>query len=794
MEMLVRATWPVFHRTLMGITASKDLFYPLLVSYSPAIWMNKPTRILVVDDTVAVLQIFSRILRGRGYEVIEASTGGEGLRLAREKRPDLIVLDVVMPDISGIEVCRRIKSDPDLVDMFVILASGEALSVPEKIGGLATGADDYIAKPIIVDEFLARVRTMLRLRDTTAALRASEQHYKRLVEVLPDAVCLLDLEGRIVTSNQRAGEMLGCKSPIEMTGKRLADIIHPSDLDRFTTGMNETLKTGLTRNAEYLATRSDGTTFPIELSAVLSTDSLGKPTGLVIVCRDITERKWARKLLQAQKDFGVYLSSTNDLNDAMQRLLSIVLEFEGIDCGAVLMADPATEELHLVVHHGFNKSPITTPMDSTTERTGVQSNDALSKIRLDLKNEGLTAIEATPMRHGNRLVAVLVLGSHAKAQIPLRSWNAVEAIAAHAGDGIARVLTEQSLRANRQLLEKTLHSMRSAVFIVDAKSQLVQECNPSATRVFGYPREDLVGQRLTSLHVDQASEAAFMKIVAAAVASKGYLDGAEVTMKRKDGGLFPTEQSYMPIELENNQLAGWVTVVRDITDRKKAEKELRELPQRIIEAQESERLRVARELHDGVNQVIASAKMRLQKVQDSIVEANPATREMLARCYKMMVQALEENRRIAHNLRPSELDEFGLATACRNFCEQTQLRTSLSIQCSIPKSEERVARSVELNIFRILQEALANVERHAQATSVKVSLSFKGSAVTLKIQDDGCGFSPDAPRPNKPKHSGIGLTNMRERAAFMGGTCEFKSVPKQGTTITIHVPNATSTE
>ena len=877
--------------------------------------MNKPTRILVVDDTLAVLQIFSRILRSRGYEVLEASTGAEGLKLARQMRPDLVVLDVIMPDISGIEVCRSIKTDPELVDVFVILASGEALSVPEKVGGLATGADDYVAKPVVVDEFLARVRTLLRLRDTTAALRASEQHYKRLVEVLPDAVCLLDLDGRVVTSNHRADEMIGSQSPAQMVGRQLAEIVHPSDLERFMAGMNETLQTGLTRNSEYTAVKKDGSSFSIELSAVLSSKPDGKPAGIVTVWRDvtehkrsvgrirellhilnqahdaisiwdldgkiqyfnkgaerlfgwtvdevrnrrsvdlftrnpsqwaygqeqllqagewngeltmqtksgktisvhsrwtvvqghgdqsphvlaidtdITERKWAQNLLQAQRDFGIFLSSTNDLSESMERLLSISLELDGIDCGAVLMTEQGTDDLKLVVHHGFSKNfayPFAGTLPISSDNFGSQEVDPMSQVRLDLKNEGLTAIEATPMRHGNRLVAILVLGSHAKTEIPARSWKAIEAIAAQAGDAIARILAEQSLRANRQLLEKTLHSLRSAVFIVDARTELIQDCNPSATRVFGYLREELIGQKTAMLHLNEASEKASMALVEEAVKTKGFSDGIEVMMKGKNGMQFPTEQSHMPIKLEGDQIWAWVTVISDITERKRAEKELRQLPLRIIQAQEAERLRVARELHDGVNQVIASAKMRLQKIADSIITANPVTREMLNRCYKMLVQALEENRRIAHNLRPSELDELGLTSACRNFCEQTESRTNLDIECSIPLVEQRVAPSVELNLFRILQEAMANIERHAEAKSVQVSLSFTGDSVTLRIQDDGCGFDSTKTKTNRKNLSGIGLTNIRERAASMGGTCDLKSAPNQGTTIIVHVPNASA--
>src|SRR3954454_555577 len=114
--------------------------------------MNKTTRILVVDDEPTILEVLSDLLRGEGYEVWQASTGQEGLQIARERRPDLVVLDIMLPDVSGIDVCRRIKADPTLPDTFVILFSGTATSALEKAAGLDIGADDYIIKPVNPDE------------------------------------------------------------------------------------------------------------------------------------------------------------------------------------------------------------------------------------------------------------------------------------------------------------------------------------------------------------------------------------------------------------------------------------------------------------------------------------------------------------------------------------------------------------------------------------------------------------------------------------------------------------------
>ena len=229
-------------------------------------------------------------------------------------------------------------------------------------------------------------------------------------------------------------------------------------------------------------------------------------------------------------------------------------------------------------------------------------------------------------------------------------------------------------------------------------------------------------------------------------------------------------------------------MARDVTERKRLEEELRRLPRRITEAQEAERLRVARELHDGVNQVIASATMRLRRVQDTLSLQNPAASELLSRCHKLLVQALEETRRIARNLRPNDLDELGLNAACRNLCKELQVRTGLAVKYQFTRLDRPLSPKVDLGLFRIVQEALNNVEKHAHAKMVRIQIAIQRRAVVLKIQDDGRGFDPAAPKVAKGMEGGIGLSSLRGRASALGGTCEVVSNPKQGTAITVRVP------
>jgi two-component system NarL family sensor kinase len=263
---------------------------------------------------------------------------------------------------------------------------------------------------------------------------------------------------------------------------------------------------------------------------------------------------------------------------------------------------------------------------------------------------------------------------------------------------------------------------------------------------------------------------------------------AEFIMLRKGGQRLTVEMSAALSLNANGRARGLVMVARDITERKRAEEELRHLSRRIIEAQEAERLRVARELHDGVNQVLASVKMRLRKVEDIASELNPAAREILSRSYRLIVQALEENRRIAYNLRPSDLDELGLAAACQNFCKELRSRTNLKVTCGATRLRQRLAAMVELNLFRIVQEAVNNVEKHAHAKTVRVRLFQRDKSMILQIRDDGHGFVSKTSKAGKGKRSGNGLSNMHQRAMAIGGICEVKSVLNKGTSVTVQVP------
>jgi signal transduction histidine kinase len=199
-----------------------------------------------------------------------------------------------------------------------------------------------------------------------------------------------------------------------------------------------------------------------------------------------------------------------------------------------------------------------------------------------------------------------------------------------------------------------------------------------------------------------------------------------------------------------------------------------------IEAQEQERRRVARELHDGVNQAIASIKFRIQTAEDQLARSDERWRASIEKSKEMLDAVLEQVRRLSRNLRPGELDDLGLIPAVRTLCEDFQSRTGLGLELAYKGFEQRLPPEYEVTLYRILQEALMNIERHSGATATEIVLTRSDRQVQLQITDNGRGLQGAS--------SGLGLHHMKERAELLSGVCELNSAPDAGLRVRVVLP------
>jgi signal transduction histidine kinase len=214
------------------------------------------------------------------------------------------------------------------------------------------------------------------------------------------------------------------------------------------------------------------------------------------------------------------------------------------------------------------------------------------------------------------------------------------------------------------------------------------------------------------------------------------------------------------------------------------EQSLRELTSRTVGMQEAERRAVARELHDSVGQAMTAIRLNLQVLGDrGRADGDDSLAELLDRTTALVDNALEEVRRAVHRLGPSILDDVGLGDALARTCEDLGDRTGIEVDSQIELPEEGLPPAVEVTCYRVVQEALTNVARHAEATHVKVRLSAADGHARVEIVDDGRGFESHA-----QQSSVRGLQGMRERVELLGGSLEVGSAPGQGTRISAVIP------
>jgi PAS domain S-box-containing protein len=257
------------------------------------------TIILNVDDYEPGLYAKSRALRLAGFEVYEAMTGEAALRLAHELKPQLVLLDVNLPDVSGLEVCRRMKTDPSTNSILVIQTSATFTELRDRVRGLEGGADVYLTEPVEADELIANVRAMLRLRKAEQQVKEREAWLRTVMSSIGDAVITTDLEGRVTLINPVAQEMIGW-TKAEAEGRPMMDvfpIINEQTRQPSENPVIKVLREGPSADlADHtLLVARDGRETPVDGSAAPIKDERENVIGVVLVFRDITERKRVEK-------------------------------------------------------------------------------------------------------------------------------------------------------------------------------------------------------------------------------------------------------------------------------------------------------------------------------------------------------------------------------------------------------------------------------------------------------------------------------------------------------------------
>jgi len=328
-----------------------------------------------------------------------------------------------------------------------------------------------------------------------------------------------------------------------------------------------------------------------------------------------------------------------------------------------------------------------------------------------------------------------------------------------------------------------LDSAMDAIITVDETQRIVLY-NQAAEKIFGRPSEQALGQSLQQLMPERyraGHDTHVHHFSATGTTSRRMGDGTVLYGLRANGEEFPMEASISQLDTGEGKL--FTVILRDITERMRTQEELSTFAAEAHAIREGEKARVARELHDELAQALTALKMDTIWLRDNARGQPDAAVSKLSAMVGMLDTTVAATRRIAADLRPLLLDDLGLAPAIEWLANSFTQRTG--VPCEVDVDEElELQEPYATAVFRIVQESLANVGKHAQATEVNVLVARTPRAVVLEVSDNGRGFATDAPR----KRHSLGLMGLRERAQLLKGSVSIESQLGKGTRVQVRIP------
>jgi len=589
-----------------------------------------------------------------------------------------------------------------------------------------------------------------------------------IVENIPDMIFVKDAQTHKFVRFNKAGEGLLGFSRNDLIGKTDYDLFPKEEADFFWAKDREVLESGalLDIPEEPIETRDKGRRL-LHTKKIPIRDQDGTPLYLLGISEDITERRRAEAALRESNERYRILY---DDNPSMYFTVAATGTVLSVNQFGAQQLGYTKEELvgHSVlkvIHDGDHKL-VMQHLSALTQNPAHVAHWEFRKVRKDGTVAWVKEIaRAARDPEGNTVILIVC------------------------EDITERKKTEDALERLRRQNELILNSAGEGIYGLDLQGNATF-VNPAAARMVGWEIEELLGKPMHALlHHSKSDGTPYQEeecpiYAAFKDGTIQYLDN-EVFWK-KDGTSFPVEYISTPLR-ERSKIVGAVVTFQDIAERKRAAEIRTRLLERVIAAQEEERRRIARELHDETGQSLTALLVGLRTMEGArtIKEAQAHAHELR----RIAAQTLDEVGRLAKGLHPSVLDDLGLVAALERYAADFAKSYAIAIKVLTKGLEaSRLPLAVETALYRIVQEALTNIAKHATAKTVEVSIDARPTCVWATVKDDGRGFDLEEARRTSGASAHLGIHGMQERAALLKGSIQIESLPRSGTTISVRIP------
>jgi PAS domain S-box-containing protein len=615
------------------------------------------------------------------------------------------------------------------------------------------GAGKIVKLRGTVDDITVRKRAQEELRKSEEQLRLAIQAGKMFT-------CDWDPATDIFTHSTECAQILRGDNATCSTRQQLLESIHPDDREKFTAAAAGISPEKPDIRVSYRMLRSDGTIIWLEKNSRAQFDQQGKLLRIIGIVTDITERKRSEEAVRASEerlrlaiDAGrMFVYEWDALTDILVR------SAESAKILGISETTPLTGQQILACVHPDDRDRLVAAVGELS-----LENPSLAITYRKLRPDGSTIwVERNSRAHFDEQGKLLrIIGIVA--------------------DITARKRAEEAQRESEQRFRLVANSAPMLIWMADTH-RLCTYFNHSWLAFTGRPMELELGNGWAEgVHPDDLQWCLDTYVRSFDAREKFTM---EYRLRRYDGEYRWILDLGVPRFNQDGTFAGYIGSCMDVTDRKLAEETLSGVNSRLIEAQERERARISRELHDDISQRLAMLTIELEQLGQKFFDSPPDIVHRVARLRNLSSDLASDVQALSHELHSSKLEYLGITTAMRAFCHEFSDQQNVEVVFDHDDIPRTLPQDISLCLFRVSQEALQNAVKHSGVRHFDVELRCAPDAISLTVHDSGAGFD----REGALKTKGLGLVSMAERVKLVGGRLSIDTQPRRGTTIRARVP------